>query len=238
MPTSVDSLLIIALVLTPGFIFTLIVTRTVANLIVSELRFLLTIVSMGIVIHGLLFPWTVRIASFYTRHALLDHRWQLYAWGVITILVTPIALGLLVSWFSRWRPIDAALEHIGFSYIDRLPSAWEFITLQRQSAYVRVHLTDGRGKIGGVYSQRSFASIEPAHGDLFIQEVWRSLRERMSRRSSEKPAPAREKRPATFQPPSLALEPERKGIQPKTELKPYPPRPTPPAPPKDEGASG
>jgi hypothetical protein len=52
MPTTVEALLILAIALTPRFLFTLVITRTIAHLETSDLRFMLTIVGMGIVVHG------------------------------------------------------------------------------------------------------------------------------------------------------------------------------------------
>lgn len=172
MPTSVEGLLIVSVVLVPGFILTLIVTRTIAHIHSSNLRFVLTIISMGIVIHGLLFPWTVRIADYYQSDRLLDHRWEIFGWGFLTVLVAPMVLGIFVAWLSTRQWVDRLLAKINFSYIDRTPSAWEYIFLQRRSYYVRIHLNDGRGVLGGVYGPHSFASTDPNHNDLFLQELW------------------------------------------------------------------
>jgi hypothetical protein len=79
MPTSVEGLLIVALVLAPGFVFTLVVTKTVERIsAASEIRFILTILTMGVVIHGILFPWSSQILDRYLRGELLDDRLNLF----------------------------------------------------------------------------------------------------------------------------------------------------------------
>lgn len=172
MPTSIEGLLIVALVLVPGFIFTLILMRTIAYIQTSEVRFLLTIITLGIVTHALPFLWTVRIIEYHSQGALLDHSPEVFAWGLVTMFAVPTALGIFAGWLSGRSSVDTLLERIGFSYIDRLPSAWDYVILKQRGFYVKIHLKDDRGVIGGVYSQDSFASTEPLHQDMFIEQVW------------------------------------------------------------------
>ena len=64
MPSTIQALVILALALVPGFLFMLTLQRSVSNIETSELRFLLTTIATGLLIHGLVFFWTARLLRF------------------------------------------------------------------------------------------------------------------------------------------------------------------------------
>lgn len=127
---------------------------------------------MGTVIHALVFPWSIPIYRYYQSNTLIDHAAEVYRWAALTILVLPLFLGILLGWLSTVRWIDWLLDKIGFGYIDRTPSAWDHAVKEKRGKYVRVHLKDGKGTIGGVYSLKSLGSINARRPDLFLEEAW------------------------------------------------------------------
>ena len=88
------------------------------------------------------------------------------------VLVVPVVLGVLAGQILNIDAIDDQLDKIGLGYIDRMPSAWDFVIRTQESAFVRVYLTDG-GVIGGAFSSRSFGSSTSGKGDLYLEEAWR-----------------------------------------------------------------
>lgn len=173
MPTTLDSLLIVALVLTPGFIFTQLVRRTVAYVAEStDARFFLMIISSGMVIHSLIVWWTSRILDYLLSKTLPANRWEVFFWAVVAIFLLPIGLAILVGRLSKMKCIDAKLEGIGLGYKDRIPSAWEFVIRARFPAHVRVFLKDGKGTIAGVYQNESFGSYPPGKPDIYLETQW------------------------------------------------------------------
>ncbi len=173
MPTTLEALLIVALVLTPGFIFTQIVRRTVAYVAEStDARFFLMIISSGMVIHALLVWWSSRILDFHIAKTLPANRWEVFAWAVVTIFVTPAALGIAIGLLSKVKRTDAVLEKLGMGYNDRMPSAWEFVIRKRFPAYVKVYLRDGKGIVAGVYQNKSFGSYPPGKPDIYLERQW------------------------------------------------------------------
>jgi hypothetical protein len=60
---------------------------------------------------------------------------------------------------------------MGLSYVDRMPTAWEYWLRGYRSSYVRIHLKGNPRPIGGIFGQESFGSTEPNGADLFILEV-------------------------------------------------------------------
>jgi hypothetical protein len=70
------------------------------------------------------------------------------------------------------RPrVDRLLNKIGLGYIDRMPSAWDYVMQQEAPRYVRVHLKDG-GAIGGVFAGQSCGSTVPSRADIYLEQAW------------------------------------------------------------------
>jgi hypothetical protein len=173
MPTTIEALLIAALVLAPGYIFTQIARRVIAHIEEpTDIRFLLTIISAGTAIHVLIFFWTVRIVEFYRVDGLAKHQWEAYAWAISTVFLIPIGLGVLAGQLSLRTPVDRVLDRIGLGYIDRMPSAWDYVMRREEQGYVRVHLKDNQGIVAGAYGDRSFGSLNSKRSGIFLEETW------------------------------------------------------------------
>jgi hypothetical protein len=86
--------------------------------------------------------------------------------------VLPTVLGVGFGKLSLIGWIDRLLDKIGLGYIDRMPSAWDFVLRQQKPRYIRIHLKDGKGMVGGVYADRSFGSLNPRRADIYLEEAW------------------------------------------------------------------
>jgi hypothetical protein len=172
-PTTIEALVIVALVLAPDFIFTQIARRVIAHIQEpTDVRFLLTIISTGTAYHAFMFPWTSRILDYYLAVKLPGHRWEVFCWSVLTVFIVPLALGILVGRMSLWGWVERLLDQIGLGYLDRMPSAWDFVMHQQEPRYVRIHLKDGMGVVGGVFANQSFGSLDRGRGDLYLEQAW------------------------------------------------------------------
>jgi hypothetical protein len=172
MPSSMDALLIVILVVTPGYIL----ARSTREVIAfdknsSDIFLLLPAIAGGTTIQLLLYPWSNRIYDFYRDGALRQHSEEFILWGLSTLFVVPLILGVVIGQLSNVDRVDSFLDKIGLGYIDRMPSAWDYVLRLEQSAYVKVYLKDG-GIIGGEFSTKSFASTNPHRPDLFLEKVW------------------------------------------------------------------
>jgi hypothetical protein len=173
MPATTQALVIAILILSPGYIFTQVARRSIAYIEEStDGRFFLTLITMGTVIHAIMFHWSVRIYRFYQSDTLVRHDWEFFFWGFTTIFFLPLSLGALVGWLSTVKIIDRLLDRFGFGYVDRTPSAWDYAIKGQYGRYVRVYLKDGKGVIAGVYSVRSLGSTNPRRPDLYLEEQW------------------------------------------------------------------
>lgn len=173
LPTTIEALVIVALVLSPGYVFTQIARRVIPHIQEpSDFRFLLTIITTGTVLHGLAFPWTSRILDYYIDRTLYENRWEIFAWVSIAGFLAPLLLGVVAGQLTLHPWVERALDYIGLGYIDRMPSAWDFVMRRRQPDYVRIHLKDGQGIVGGVFAGQSFGSLDPKRADIYLEQAW------------------------------------------------------------------
>lgn len=123
-PTTIEALVIVALVLSPGYVFTQIARRVIAHVQEpTDVRFLLTIITAGTAIHALVFPWTTRILDAYLSDRVSDRRWETYAWAVVIVFILPLGLGIVAGRLTLDCRVETLLDTIGLGYIDRMPSA-------------------------------------------------------------------------------------------------------------------
>lgn len=176
MPSTVQALLIFALVLVPGFLFMAALRRSVSNLDRSDLRLLLGTIPAGLLCHLCVFPWTARLLRVYLDNPkqLLEESLpsEIAAWAAVTVFVLPIGLGAGLAWIIKRPRVNRFLERFGYGYINLLPSAWEYIFDKQEGYYVRIHLKSDGVIIGGIYSTDSFAADPPRPSDIYIEEVW------------------------------------------------------------------
>lgn len=173
-PSTVEALVIIALVLSPGYLFTQVARRLIAHVPeTTDLRFLLTIVTWGTVIQAIAFPlWTINILTFYLDDELPQHVLQIFLWVVIVCLLLPVALGIIVGRLTLLPWVDNILDKVGVGYVDRMPSAWDYVVRNSRGSWIRIYLKDGQGVIGGKFGSQSLASLDPKRADIYLEETW------------------------------------------------------------------
>jgi hypothetical protein len=167
-PATIEALVIIALVLSPGYIFTQVTRRLIAHVPEAiDLRLLLTIITYGTVLQALAFPlWTGRILGYYLDGQLRQHQGETFLWAGAVCLLFPVALGLFVGWLVQVGPVETILDRIGLGYVDRTPSTWDYAMEQPEGSWVKVRLKDGGGEIAGLFGRLSFASLDPNRADV------------------------------------------------------------------------
>jgi hypothetical protein len=174
MPSTIEALVIVALVLAPGYVLAFVASAVIAFVRTerADLAALLPTITCGSFVHAVLSPWTLRVLGYYRDDALTDHSAELVGWGVMLVLVVPVVLGVLAGQVLNVDAIDDQLDKIGLGYVDRMPAAWDFVIQKEESAFVRVYLADG-SVVGGAFSSRSFGSSTAGKGDLYLEEAWR-----------------------------------------------------------------
>jgi hypothetical protein len=174
-PASVESLVIVVLVLTPGYILDKLSQRSRPAAETSGLRLLLRLVAFGGIVHAALFSWTLSIIEYQHEGVLLDHRIQVAAWAFVVVLAVPAILGVGFGKLLNpdYKRIDDALYWFGFDYISRTRSAWEYVSAFKVGSYLRISLK-GTGRLIGVTigKSRSFLSDHYEHGDIYVESTY------------------------------------------------------------------
>ena len=79
---------------------------------------------------------------------------------VIAPVIWPFLLDKILEWFA------------GKGWIQyRYKTAWDDFFSRRRACWLIVHLNDGR-RLGGIFHNKSYATLYPTPGHLFIEELW------------------------------------------------------------------
>ena len=172
LPTTYEAVVILALLLLPGYIFGQVAGRAIAHSSDAiDVRYIFRIFATGIALHACLFPyWTVDLVRLYNADLLSTAIDRTFWWFVTTSFLWPVVAGTLVGLLIPTKGVDWMLDKICRGYIDRLPSAWDY-AVRLGPAWVKVYLHDG-SIIGGLYADQSVASIDSRHRDLYIEQVY------------------------------------------------------------------
>ncbi|MFF7355981.1 MULTISPECIES: DUF6338 family protein [Streptomyces] len=162
------------LFLMPGYLLGTTMDRGRQGPAVSERAFVAHVAVGSLVVHLMMLWWTAPLASDVVQHGPGRDAGQIAAWTMIVLLVVPVALGAGLSFLADVRRpawLHRLLVRIGLSSVTRVSEAWDWVFSRGFPAYVRVRLTEGR-VVYGLYADRSFASSDPAHRDLYLQQRW------------------------------------------------------------------
>jgi hypothetical protein len=88
------------------------------------------------------------------------------------MLAFALVLGIGVGQLTLWKSLDRLLDRIGLGYVDRMPSAWDYVVREPRGSWVKIQLKDGLGIIGGIYGSNSVASLDPRRADVYLEETW------------------------------------------------------------------
>jgi hypothetical protein len=83
----------------------------------------------------------------------------------LAFIVVPALLSFLLNFLLGWMESRGRI-------LRRAETAWDEFFLRRQPCWLIVHLKDGR-RLGGFYGDKSFASLFPNSGHLYVQELWK-----------------------------------------------------------------
>jgi len=175
LPTTYEAVLIFGIVFVPGFLFLEFGQRSVPHTRESlQVRDFLWMLASGATIHlvSLILPFgTPKIINWYTDRELGSHLSYLGVWTFLVILVLPVVAGMLSGWILARPLIDQFLGHFGLSFVDRMPSAWDFVFWRRQGGWVKVYLDD-EPPVAGFFGEGSSVSTRASRRDLFLEQAW------------------------------------------------------------------
>jgi hypothetical protein len=95
-----------------------------------------------------------------------------FAWGLFYNLLTPLLIGIILSFWHQYRINYKLADAIGLRLFSHIPTAWDY-TFETVAAnsFVLVRLKDDT-EIAGRLGNRSFISSDPKERDILIESVW------------------------------------------------------------------
>ena len=158
---NVDKLTLFLVFFVPGFISIKVYDLMVPGERRDFSKSLLEAISYSTLNFAALF-WLIALiqtGGFYRSHFIL-----------YSLSVAMIMAGVSACWpflflrLSTWRPIAKHLLH-------PIRKPWDYVFGKREPFWIIVHLQNGQ-KIGGRFGIGSFASSDPAHEQIYLEEVW------------------------------------------------------------------
>jgi hypothetical protein len=114
-------------------------------------------------LNGGVFGWLIVLAANDLKDGMPDYR-----------VLIPSALAICIAGPALWplifRGIQAAGAKRGW-FVGPHRFAWDNFFARREYGFVVVHMADG-SLIGGYFGERSYATVEPESGHLYLEELW------------------------------------------------------------------
>jgi len=182
MPSTIEALLILLVLVLPGFVAARLFKTPLPNALMNERQFLVMTVLLGIVVHLIALPVTVSVwpaivalgwgPAGLANGGAVAPTWSLAGWFLLILFVIPVVVALATSLTFRAERVQGILDLFGLSLVELTPQAWDWFFLsQRRGCWVVIQLDDGR-LVGGEYGGGSFASLTPHDKDLYLEREY------------------------------------------------------------------
>lgn len=180
MPATIEALIVIVVLVTPGFVCARLLTSEIPQPFVSQSHSLILALIFSILVHAIVLPWTLSLAADMSEFSkkigeinsskALDMDWSVFVWFLAVVFLAPAILAWILStiWKSAWA--QPALGRFGLSIAQLTPRAWDwFFLTQTTGCWVVAEMDDG-SVVGGKYGRDSFAALSPHSFDLYLEE--------------------------------------------------------------------
>lgn len=115
LPTTLNALIVVALVFIPGIIFGQLIRRSIAHFPETvDARHFLAMGASGLFLHTLVFPLGTRsIWAWYRDGTLDEHVLATYVWFLLVVFVWPVAAGVIAAWLIPKAPVKWGSQQSG-----------------------------------------------------------------------------------------------------------------------------
>ena len=157
-----DKLLLFILFVVPGFVSVKAYELLFPSEAIASKEKLVDAVAYSCVNYALLFPVYAFASEVEVLHGCAA---AYFVGGLVALFIAPVcwvfALKRIRStkWFLKNLPHPTA-------------KPWDYFFGQRQPVWIIATLSDG-SRIGGLFSEKSFASSSPASEQIYIEQAWR-----------------------------------------------------------------
>lgn len=183
MPTTLEAIIILVLLVVPGFLCWQLISSRMPSTFVSDAHSVLTFLFFSTLIHVLASPVTIclssQIVAFSSSLKSIDANnqvfwdWAVFAWVIFVLFVMPIVVAWFVSWLWKKNRLQWILGKFGLSLVQKTPKAWDwfFLTHNKEGYWVVAEMDDG-ALVGGEFGGESFSSLSPHKEDLYLESAY------------------------------------------------------------------
>lgn len=164
--TSFSAVLFTAAFFVPGYVFSRVRERFIVRRDAPQHERLLEYFTLSCFNNAF---WAIGLTPFADAAFLGNHQLLAGLEASLMMLVSPLILAVLATKAQNKELVAWFAKQLSFQTIHPSPSAWDWHFSRQGSAYVVVHLKDGR-LVHGTYADRSIAGDRTR--DLFLQEVF------------------------------------------------------------------
>ncbi len=181
LPENFQAFAAVLLAIAPGYIATAVWARAKTwKGPSSDFRTVLQSLALSAVVQLLVSPVTL-LWIYPVRNDLLAYPGRVFVWLSLTVLIVPVAGGLLAGYLTDrlFPPKHARVEGTFRKRFARIwpapppPSVWDwlFTTRPPHGSFVVVEFKDGR-RVAGVFAEGSLALTSPEPHGLFLVSEW------------------------------------------------------------------
>jgi len=177
METARETLVVLALLLLPGYLAAEAFVRNNPYAEPSELRFVLQLTVWSALVHLIALPVTIPLIEVIRRdpgfEILTTSFWfAVSIWFVLFLIVVPLGLGVGLGGLMATRPLQRLLSRYGMGLRDQLPTAWDWtLRPRRAGGWLRVYLKNYDEPVSGRFGRESFVGLSPHSDDIFLERL-------------------------------------------------------------------
>jgi hypothetical protein len=165
-----SNLFFVVSVFVPGFIYSGVIANFIPSRRAKEKEVLLLRYLTATAFNYAL--WSPLIYLLYYQVILVERLViQGLCWFII-LFVSPMLLTVLNAWLVQRTSLDPLYRLLRLRPISPIPTGWDWIFSTTEPCFVLVTLKDGT-EIAGYFGDRSMASSDPEHKDIYVERVYR-----------------------------------------------------------------
>ncbi|MBI1325967.1 hypothetical protein GC170_22630 [bacterium] len=162
---SLDKIFLFTLLAVPGFISLKLYDINTSGYYRDSSKQLIDIVTYSCL--NLAFcAFPIYVIEYYLKECMPGFLYFIFYFSVI--FVVPLFSAILLYWFRTTRFARKYLPH-------PLHRSWDFVFFNSQCFWVKIVLKS-KEVLYGYYGENSFTSTDPAHYQIYLEQVWRKNR--------------------------------------------------------------
>jgi hypothetical protein len=168
MPATWEALTIAILFIVPGFVTVSAFRTVVPGRRTSDASFFLGCLTASCINAAVWFwlPYLALSQGYFETQPI----WAVFAWLWVG-LIAPALMGLVLGWLTSRQVGKRLLNPLGLSFVNPIPTAWDYKFSHVGSRWVLVTLKDG-SRVAGLWGHRSFASSFAGERDLYLEQTY------------------------------------------------------------------